>query len=92
MRVAPAEGIKAAVRKPTPEYNPLARQMKIQGEVLVDVHINEKGDVEEVLVVTGNAMLTPNVVKTVKDWKFTPFVQRGKPAAAVTQLSFVFKL
>lgn len=92
MRVAQGEAVKAAVRKPAPEYNPVARSMKVQGEVEVEVAISEKGEVAEVKVISGNALLTGNVVKTLKEWKFTPFVNGGRPSAAVTQLKFSFKL
>jgi hypothetical protein len=40
----------------------------------------------------GNAMLTGTVVKAVKEWKFTPFTEDGKPAPAVAQMKFNFKL
>ncbi len=92
LRVAQGEAVRAAVKKPAPEYSPVARQMRVQGEVEVEVAITDKGEVDQVKVLTGNALLTPNVVKTVKDWKFTPFVEGGKPTSVVTQLKFSFKL
>lgn len=92
LRVTQVEAVRAAVKKPTPEYNGVAKQMRVQGDVEVEVAITEKGDVHEVKVLTGNALLTPIVVKTIKDWKFTPFLEGGKPTPAITQLRFTFKL
>jgi TonB family protein len=66
--------------------------MKIQGEVEVEVKITDAGDVADVKPVTGNAMLTSTVVKAVKEWKFTPFTEDGKAAAAVAVMKFNFKL
>jgi TonB family protein len=92
VRVTHADALKNVVKKAVPEYSPVARQMKIQGEVEVEVKITEAGDVMEVKPVTGNAMLTGTVVKAVKEWKFTPFTEDGKPAPAVAQMKFNFKL
>lgn len=92
VRVATGDALRAAVRKPQPEYNPMAKQMRIQGEVEVEVKINDAGDVNDVKVVSGNPLLTAPVVRSVKDWKFTPFQQDGKASAAVTQLKFTFKM
>jgi TonB family protein len=92
VRLSHADAVKNAVKKSVPEYSPVARQMKIQGEVEVEVKITEAGDVADVKAVTGNAMLTSTVIKAVKDWKFTPFTQEGKPAPAVAQMKFSFKL
>ncbi|MDX1982962.1 MAG: energy transducer TonB [Bryobacteraceae bacterium] len=91
-RVSSSEALQAAVKKPHPPYNPLARQMKIEGEVEVEVSISEKGDVVNVKVNRGNAMLTPKVVETVKGWKFTPFQQDGRVCPAVAPLRFSFRM
>lgn len=91
VRVNHADAVKNAIKRPSPEYSPMARQMRIQGEVEVEVKIAESGEVPEVKVVTGNPMLSAGVVKTLKDWKFSPFNEGGKPSAAVANLRFSFK-
>jgi len=91
VRVNHADAVKNAVKRPNPEYSPIARQMGIQGEVEVEVKIAQSGDVGEVKVVTGNPMLSANVVKALKDWKFSPFNEGGKPSPAVANLRFSFK-
>ena len=91
VKVTHAEAVKNALRRPNPDYNPMARQMRIQGDVEVEVKIAESGDVADVKVVTGNPMLSQPVVRTVKEWKFTPFTEDGKPAPAVATLRFTFK-
>lgn len=86
LRVSMAEALKAAVKRPSPGYSPIAKQMRVAGDVEVEVSISKTGDVENVKVLSGNALLTATVVKTVKDWKFTPFASE-----AITQLKFTFK-
>lgn len=91
IRLTASDALKAAVEQPKPDYNPLARQMKIAGDVEVEVRIGEAGAVDEVKVVAGNTLLTQNVVKAVKTWKFKPFMSGGAPSPAVVNLRFTFK-
>ena len=92
VHVAASQALAAAVEKPEPEYNPLARRMKVSGGVAVEVRIAENGDVEQVKHISGSVLLSSGVVKTLKQWKFKPFRHDGKPAVAVTTLRFHFKL
>lgn len=91
LRLNHADAWKSATKRSIPEYNPLAKQMKIQGEVEVEVKISESGNVSDVKVVTGNPMLSGPVVKAMKDWKFNPFMEDGKPASAIASMKFAFK-
>ncbi len=91
LRLSHGDAVKNAVKRTTPEYSPMAKQMRIQGDVEVEVKISESGEVADVKVVTGNPMLSAPVVKALKDWKFSPFLEDGKPASAVANLRFTFK-
>jgi TonB family protein len=92
MRVGAQEAMKAAVKKVHPDYNPIAKQMRVQGDVEVEARVSDAGEVTEVNVLTGNALLTPTVIKAVKDWRFQPFQENGKPIQALATLRFTFKL
>jgi TonB family protein len=92
MRVAQPEALRAVVKKVQPDYNPIAKQMRVQGEVEVEARVSDAGDVVDVKVLSGNALLTAPVVKAVKDWRFQPFQENGKPSAAIATLRFTFKL
>jgi TonB family protein len=92
MRVAQPEAMRAVVKKVQPEFNPIARQMRVQGDVEVEVRVSGSGEVIDVKVLSGNALLTANVVKAVKEWRFQPFHEKGKPSEAVATLRFAFKL
>jgi TonB family protein len=92
VKVSHAEASKAAIKKVQPDYSPLARQLRVQGEVEVEVSISPAGAVTAVKVVSGNALLTPGVTKALKKWKFQPFTERGKAAAALASLKFNFKM
>ena len=91
IHVPTSTALAAAEAKPQPDYNRLARQLKVAGDVSVEVHISPGGEVTEVNVLTGNSLLAGSVVKTVKNWRFKPFLFEGQPTTAVTILKFTFK-
>src|SRR6266849_153111 len=92
IRVSSAEALKAAVRKPQPEYPLNAKLMRVSGQVVADVTIAADGSVEDVKVTSGHPLLGPPVVSAVKTWKFTPFMQNGEPSKAIASLSFEFRM
>jgi protein TonB len=90
-KVTMSEAMSAAVVKTPPEFPALAKQLKIQGSVELDVVIAESGAVESVTPISGNPVLTKPAVDAVKRWKFKPFQQDGAPvkAQAAVKLSFM---
>lgn len=92
LKVSRSEAMAAATAKPAPSYPAIARQLKVEGEVQVQVVIGEEGKVEGASAVTGNPILTKAALDTVKEWKFTPFKNNGKSVKAQTVLSFLFKM
>ena len=87
-----AEGESAAVTKVQPEYPPIAKQLKIQGEVELEAVVNENGAVEKVNILSGNPVLTRPAMDALKKWKFKPFVSDGKAVTTTVPVTFVFKM
>jgi len=93
VRVAESEARRAVVKKVDPEYPAMARQIRLTGQVQVDVVIAPTGAVERVNILTGNALLSNSAVSALKKWKFAPFMGVGnKPSKAITSLTFDFRL
>jgi protein TonB len=92
MKVNRADAMAAATSKPTPAYPAIAKQLKVEGSVEVQVLIGEEGKVEDATAVSGNPILTKSAIETVKQWKFTPFKAGGKTVKAQAVLSFNFKM
>src|ERR1700719_3928785 len=93
LRVSESDARKAVVKKVEPEYPAMARQIRLSGQVQVDVVITESGAVEKVSVLKGNVLLSNSAVSALKKWKFTPFAgTANKPAKAVASLTFDFRL
>ena len=91
-RLTQEEAVKAAVSKPQPDYPPVAKQLRIQGRIEVEISIDPSGSVDSVKVLTGNSALTGTALRTLKRWRFEPFQSGGKPVRAVAALTFSFKL
>lgn len=80
------------VSKVPPTYPPLARQARIQGSVILRVHINKSGDVESMQLVSGHPMLAPAAMEAVKQWKYQPYLMSGQPVAVETTVTVNFTL
>jgi len=89
-KVTMVEAMTAAVVKTPPEYPALAKQLKIQGAVELDVLIAENGSVESVTPISGNPVLTKPAADAVKHWKFKPFQLDGAPVKAQAALKINF--
>jgi TonB family protein len=75
-----------------PVYPSHAREERIQGQVLLTLHISETGDVEGVEVISGEPVLVSSAVAAAKKCKFKPFIKNGKPIKVYTELPFNFAL
>ena len=91
-KVSKADGLNNATNKVQPEYPPMARQLKIEGQVELELLVTESGAVEKVNIVSGNPVLTRPAADAVKKWKFAPFTAEGKVVKALVPVSLSFKL
>ncbi len=92
VRISESDARRAAVKRVEPEYPAMARQVRLSGQVQVDVLIDVNGAVEKCTVLKGNVLLSNSAVSALKKWKFTPFSSAGQPAKAVTSITFDFRL
>jgi protein TonB len=92
LRVTESEARRAIVKKVEPEYPAMARQVRMSGQVQLDVLIDASGNVETVKVLKGNALLSNSAVTAMKKWKFAPFTVDNKRSKAVTSLTFDFRI
>ena len=71
-----------------PRYTEMARKTRIQGAVIVQMTVDERGAVADVKVLKGLPMgLTEEVVKVVRQWRFEPATLNGKPVAVFYNLT-----
>ena len=76
-----------------PEYTDEARLSRIEGAVLLQVEIDEKGIPTEPKVVRSlDNGLDQKAVEAVLKWRFKPGLQDGKPVSVSVKIEINFKL
>ena len=79
--------------KPTPQYTEEARQLKIEGEVLLEVVFQSGGNVHVVKVVRGLGHgLDEAAVRAAERVQFKPATRNGQPTDSTAVLHVVFQL
>lgn len=91
-KVTRNEGLNAVTSKVSPEYPPIARQLKIEGMVELEALVTESGTVEKVNILSGNPMLTRPASEALKKWKYAPFTTDGKAVKALVPVSLSFRM
>jgi TonB family protein len=69
------------VSRVMPEYPVMAKQTGIQGDVVVKTTIDQKGNVVNMQVVSGPAMLRGPALAALRRWKYEPSTLNGQPIA-----------
>ena len=85
-----AEG--SLLHRVEPDYPDEARQQKIQGEVVLDVRIDQDGAVQDLKLVTGPTLLAQAAADAVKQWRFKPKLVNGRPVQMQTRIRLNFRL
>ena len=67
----------AAPRSVELPYPLLARQMKVQGSVLLQAFISADGIVRDLRVLSGPAILASAAREAARSWRFRPYLQNG---------------
>jgi TonB family protein len=75
----------------TPSYPPIARNMNAEGQVVVEVEIDEEGNVTSAKAVSGHNLLRSSAEDAAKRSKFKPAMLGGKPVKATGQIVYSFK-
>ena len=81
-----------AIRKPEPAYPPLARTAGVSGAVVVEVTIDESGDVVAARALSGSPLLWDAAVSAALGWKFNPTMLSGQPVMVIGTITFDFRL
>jgi TonB family protein len=81
-----------ATKRVEPEYPPIARAAGAQGNVTVQVVIDEQGNVVSARAISGHPLLQQAAVDAARQWVFKPTVADSKPAKVNGTLSFSFVL
>ncbi len=75
-----------------PNYPAIARQARVQGEVVLRAMISREGTIENLQVLSGHSMLVRAAVDAVRQWRYRPYVLNGEPIEVETEVRVNFVL
>jgi len=75
-----------------PKYPVIARQIGLQGTVIVKAIISREGNIEKAVPVSGPPLLAPAAIQAVEQWKYRPYYLNGEPIEVETQITVHFVL
>ena len=79
-------------RSVPPDYPLLARQMKVQGAVVLQALISREGAIQELQIVSGPVILAAAAREAVKQWRFRPYFQNGNAVETEARITVNFTI
>lgn len=94
---APAASADTAARPlstPAPRYPREAQRRRLEGTVLLRVHVRANGDAGDIDLVQGSGSrdLDRAAVEAVRRWRFAPAMRNGQPVESAVQVPIAFNL
>ncbi|MCX8049526.1 MAG: TonB family protein [Methylohalobius sp.] len=88
-----ASELVAVVRTP-PLYPPEARSRRIEGRVVVEFTVTERGEVQDPVIIEASppGVFDQAVLQSVRGWRFKPKEKDGRPIAVRARQPLEFKL
>jgi protein TonB len=80
------------VRKVQPQYPSMARENRVEGDVLLEAVIGENGAVRDVKAISGPSLLIPPALQAVRQWRYKPYLLNSQPVEVITQIKLQFRL
>jgi protein TonB len=75
-----------------PVYPEYARKALVEGVVILEATVDERGRVSDVKVLRGLPMLDEAAVEAVRQWVYTPTLLDGVPTPVVMTVTVSFRL
>jgi periplasmic protein TonB len=82
----------ALSRPVNPSYPLLARQMKVQGSVLLQALISREGTIQDLQILSGPTILATAAREAVKQWRFKPYLQEGQAVETQAKITVNFTI
>jgi TonB family protein len=73
-----------------PRLPPEARRTGLRGPVIVEVLVDDLGDVTVRQVVRGDPLLHADAIRAVQQWKYIPVVWRGHATPVIQSVTVTF--
>jgi TonB family protein len=73
-------------------YPSLAKEMKVQGSVLLQAFVGTDGGIRHLRVLSGNPILVSAALEAARQWRFTPYLQNGQPVETQAKIMVNFTI
>jgi len=80
------------IHKVEPVYPMNARQLGIEGAVVLHAFIDETGRISNLEPISGPKELIAPAIAAVLQWRYRPYLMEGKPTEVETQITVIFRL
>jgi protein TonB len=77
---------------PAPTYPDIARQARVEGLVILEATIDERGEVTGARVLRSVPLLDDAALTAVRQWRYTPTLLNGVPVRVLMTITFNFRL
>jgi protein TonB len=81
-----------ALSKPDPPYPAVAKAARASGTVVVQITVDESGNVVEARAISGHPLLHAAAVAAARQAKFSPTLLSGKPVKVTGTITYNFEL
>jgi len=89
----PADAAKGNLLSQTPpQYPPVAKAARVQGTVVLQALIGKDGTVKDLGVQSGPPLLQQAALDAVRQWRYKPYLVKGKAREVYTTVNVVFVL
>ncbi|SRR6266568_7767996 len=80
------------IHRVQPEYPFMAKQLRLQGAVVLKAVISREGVIEQAIVITGPDLLARSALAAVRQWRYRPYYLNHEPIEVETQITVNFVL
>jgi periplasmic protein TonB len=80
------------IHRVEPQYPAIAKQIRLEGAVVLKAIISRDGNIEHVEVASGPGLLARSAAEAVRQWKYRPYLLNGEPVEVETQITVNFVL
>ncbi len=92
-RVHLSPGAAQIISRPVePNYPLLAKQMKVQGAVVLEALIGRDGNIQDLHILSGPTILSAAAREAVKQWRFKPYLQSGEAVETEARITVNFTI
>jgi len=94
VRVRVSQGVSTGhlINKVEPVYPPLARNARVQGQVVLTAIISRDGTIQDLRVLSGHPLLIQAALDAVRQWRYKPYLLNGEAVEVETTVTVNFIL